>query len=109
MAEHNSPDRLRGMLGLAMRAGKVVIGTEMVCVSLGKRGKVKLVLVASDASAATKKKIVTKCEFYGVAVTESALDTSELGRLLGKTYGPAAVAITDEGFAREIAKCGAEN
>ena len=27
---------------------------------------------------------------------------SELGRLLGKTYAPAAVAVTDDGFAREI-------
>ena len=97
------------MLGLAMRAGKVVIGTEMVCNALPKRGRVKLVLVARDASDATKKKIRTKCEFYGVAEEESSLDTGELGRLLGKTYGPAAVAVIDEGFAREIAKCMALN
>ena len=97
------------MLGLAMRAGKVVIGTEIVCKSLGKTGRVKLVLVAADASPSTKKKLRTKCEFYGVAVTESPLDTGETGRLLGKTYGPAAVAIIDEGFAREIAKCTAQN
>lgn len=92
-----------------MRAGKVVIGTEMVCTSLGKRGKVKLVLVACDASPATKKKIITKCEFYGVPVTITVLDTSEMGRLLGKTYGPATVALTDEGFANEIAKCTRDN
>ena len=97
------------MLGLAMRAGKVVIGTEIVCKSLGKAGKVKLVLVAADASAPTKKKLRLKCEFYGVAVTDAPFNTGEMGRLLGKTYGPAAVAIIDEGFAREIAKCTAQN
>ena len=109
MTEHSNSDRLRGMLGLAMRAGKVVIGTETVCLSLGKRDKVKLVLIACDASDATKKKIVTKCNFYGVAVTEVELDTSEMGRLLGKTYGPATVAILDDGFAREILRCAAQN
>lgn len=92
------------MLGLAMRAGKVVIGTEMVCNSLAKAGRVRLVLVASDASESTKKKIRTKCEFYGVRKEELPLDTGEIGKLLGKTYGPAAVAVADEGFAREIAR-----
>ena len=100
---------MRGMLGLAMRAGKVVIGTEMVCTSLGKKGRVKLVLVACDASAATKKKVITKCEFYGVPVKEVELDTGELGRLLGKTYAPATVAVTDDGFAKEISVSLAQN
>lgn len=94
--------RIRGMLGLAMRAGRVVIGTEQVCVALKKKGRVCLVLVAMDASISTKKKITVKCEFYGVTSVEIPIDTAGLGALLGKTYTPAVVGITDEGFAREL-------
>ena len=97
--------RLRGMLGLAMRAGKVTVGTEMVCSLLQKRSRVKLVIYSNEASDATKRRIISKCEFYGTAVIEVRIDTGELGRLLGKTYGPACVAVTDENFAREILRC----
>jgi len=90
------------MLGLAMRAGRVVIGCEQVIVALRKKGRIALALVASDASSATKKKITAKCEFYGVDLIELQLDASALGDLLGKTYAPAVVGIADEGFAREI-------
>ena len=93
--------RVRGMLGLAMRAGRVIIGTEQVCVAL-KKGKIRLALVARDASQSTKKKIAVKCEFYGVTSVEIQLGAEELGALLGKTYTPAVVGITDEGFAREL-------
>ena len=93
-----------GMLGLAMRAGKVIAGTEMVCVALPKKGKVKLVILSDEASEGTRKKISTKCEFYGVSALTVRIDTAELGRLIGKTYGPACVGITDDGFANELAK-----
>ena len=89
------------MLGLAMRAGRVIIGTEQVCVHM-KKGKIKLALVTRDASPATKKKIVVKCEFYGVTSLEINLDSADLGPLLGKTYTPMVVGLTDEGFAKEI-------
>ena len=98
-------ERLVGMLGLAMRAGKVIVGTDMVCVALGKRGKVRLAVLSDGASEQTKKKVSVKCEFYGVPTVTVSIDTAELGRLLGKTYGPACVGITDENFALEIAKC----
>lgn len=101
--------RVRGMLGFAMRAGKVIIGTEQVCTALKKRGRVQLVLVCSGASEATKKKVTVKCEFYGVRTIEVNMDTAELGRLLGKVYAPACVALTDEGFASEIIKVSIAN
>ena len=92
------------MLGFAMRAGRVVIGTDLVCAAMAKRGKdkLKLALVSASASAATKKKITVKCEFYSIKALETDLPPEELGRLLGKTYAPVVVGITDEGFAREI-------
>ena len=96
------------MLGLAMRAGRVIVGTEQICQALSKKGRVKLVLVSSDASDNTKKKLISKCEFYGVASLVVRLDTEELGRLLGKTYTPAAAAVTDENFAKELTRLAGE-
>ncbi len=91
------------MLGFAMRAGRVLIGTELICSELRRKPcKVKLVLVAAGVSLGTKKKITTKCEFYGVPLRETAISQDELGSLLGKTFSPAACAVCDEGFAREI-------
>ena len=95
--------RVHGMLGLAMKAGKVVIGTEQVIAFLQK-GKVRLVLISGSASDGTKKKINFKCEFYKTQIKELETDTDELGRLLGKTYAPAVVGITDENFSNTIIK-----
>ena len=101
MSENNGMKRALGMLGLAMKAGKVVIGTEQVIAYMQKR-KLSLVLVSGNASEGTKKKIKFKCEFYKMPVLELTVDTDELGRLLGKTYAPAVVGITDENFSKVI-------
>lgn len=102
--ENKTNTRLCGMLGFAMRAGKVIIGTELVCSSMAKRGKdaPRLVLISSTASDGTRKKILTKSEFYHIEATTIEIDSDELGRLLGKLYAPAVVAITDDRFAEEI-------
>ena len=94
------------MLGFAMRAGKVIFGTESVCSAMAKRGKEKasLVLIACTASEGTKKKLLHKAEFYGVEAITIDIDSGELGRLLGKLYAPATVAIVDDRFAEEIKK-----
>ena len=94
-------DKLRGMLGLAMRAGRVTVGTEQVCLAMP-TGRVNLVVVSEGASAATKKKVLTKSDFYGITAITVDIDTEELGRLIGKTHTPACVAITDENFAKQI-------
>ncbi len=100
--------KLIGMLGLAMRAGKVIIGTEQVCISLSKK-KIPLVLVSAGASDGTKKKICCKCEFYAIPLIEIDIDTDELGRLLGKTYTPAVIGISDVNFAKVISDLAAPN
>ena len=92
------------MLGFAMRAGKVIIGTESVLAAVAKQGKAKpkIVLISSTASDGTRKKILTKCEFYHIQAAPISLSSDELGSLLGKLYAPAVVAITDDGFATQI-------
>ena len=98
----NGEQRLRGMLGFAMRAGKVVIGTDAVCTAMRTKNPPKIVVVASDVSENTLKKISTKCEFYNIKSVQLNIGADELGDLLGKTYSPAALAITDDGFAEQI-------
>ena len=95
--------RLLGMLGFAMRAGKLIIGTESVCRAMAK-GTVKLVLVSDAASEGTKKKLTVKCEFYGIPHEPLPMAAEKIGALLGKTYAPMAVAVTDSGFCEEIKK-----
>ena len=106
MAEKNT--RLCGMMGFAMRAGKIIIGTDTVCRAMAdKKSKLGLVILSEHASDGTKKKILTKCEFYRIKAIQINMSTDELGDLLGKTYSPAVIGITDEGFSREISKaCG---
>jgi ribosomal protein L7Ae-like RNA K-turn-binding protein len=91
------------MLGFAMRAGKLVLGCDLICRAMAKGG-VKLVLIARDASGATKKRMTTKSEFYGISAIEADIDAERLGKLLGKTYPATAVAVMDNGFAEEIKK-----
>ena len=97
-------ERLRGMLGFAMRAGKLAIGTETVCKAMASKSAPKLVVIASDVSNSTLKKIVTKCEFYGIKSVQINIGADELGDLIGKTFSPATVGIMDEGFASQILK-----
>ena len=92
------------MLGFAMRAGKLIIGTEQVLLAMAKTKKPKLVIVSFTASDATKKKILNKSEFYGIKAVQINISQEELGAILGKSYAPVCVAVTDDRFADEIEK-----
>ena len=91
------------MLGFAMRAGKIIVGTELVCKAMPS-GRVRLVLVSDGASDSTKKKLTVKSDFYGISSVVADIDTEELARIIGKESTVVAVAITDDGFAAEIIK-----
>lgn len=92
------------MLGFAMRAGKLLIGTELICKGMAKKnaGGIRLVLISDTASDGTKKKLITKSDFYSVRSIVINVTADTLGAILGKTYAPASVAVLDEGFAKEI-------
>ncbi len=92
------------MLGFAMRAGKLLIGTEPVCKAMAQSDgrKPKLICVCSDVSGGTHKKLFTKAAFYEIPAVSLPMEMEALGRLIGRTSPPACVAVTDEGFAEEI-------
>lgn len=101
--EINVKQRLSGMLGFATRAGKIIVGTDLVCRAMPS-GKVKLVVISDGASDSTKKKLTVKSEFYGIKSLIADIDTEELGRIVGKSSSTAAVAVTEEMFSGEILK-----
>ncbi len=95
----NSP--IYGLLGLALRAGKLTVGQDQ-SLRLLQRGRAHLILLAADASGNTKKVFQDKGKFYGVPVREIG-PMERLGKALGK--GPrAVVAVADEAFARNMLK-----
>lgn len=95
------PNRVFSLLGLAMKAGKVVSG-EFSTEKAIKTGKAFLVIVAEDASDNTKKAFSDSCSYYQVPFTIYGTK-DELGHGIGKQMR-ASLAVMDEGFGREIAK-----
>ncbi|PZJ57675.1 hypothetical protein C7P76_04355 [Staphylococcus aureus] len=94
-----SIDQILNFLGLAMRAGKVKTG-ESVIVNEIKKGNLKLVIVANDASDNTAKLITDKCKSYKVPFRKFG-NRNELGIELGKGER-VNVGITDPGFAKKL-------
>lgn len=97
----NRLDSFLHFLGICRRAGKTVIGCDLVCSAM-RQGHMALVLVSAEASPATKKRIGDKCRFYGKDLLEIPADTGLLGHSVGKTGAVAVVGVTDDGFARAI-------
>ncbi len=96
------------MIGFARRAGKTIIGTELVCRAMPK-GVIRLVAISATASEGTRARLTHKCEYYNIPSTIIDLSCEELGALLGKGTNVATVAICDTAFADEILKITAPN
>jgi ribosomal protein L7Ae-like RNA K-turn-binding protein len=87
------------MLGMAMRAGKLVTGEEGVVLAI-RQNKVNLVFLAEDASPNTTKKITDKSIYYKVPVM-TVESRYELGHAIGKAER-VVVGISDKGFANKM-------
>ena len=92
-------NKIFALMGLATKAGKVVSG-EFSTENGIKDGKVKLVVVAKDASDNTKKLFKDKGAFYRVPVFEYG-SKDELGHAIGKEMR-ASMGVTDAGFAKSL-------
>ena len=97
-------ERFFGMLGMARRAGKTVIGADQVCAALQGKRKPALVVVSSSASENTKHRMIAKCGYYGVPLVTVAVGGDELARRMGKTFVTAVLAVADPALATEIRK-----
>ena len=92
------------MLGLARKAGKIIIGSPLICESLAKRTKPSLVIIASDASEQSVKKLTLKSQFYNVEYICCEATKAELAHAVGKESELAALAVTENGFSSQLLK-----
>lgn len=93
-------NKLLSSIGLARKAGKVLLGADVVC-DAAKGGKVKLILVSEGASENTKRRIRECSETAKVKMTVVEAETEALGAAVGKRP-LACVGITDENFVKLI-------
>lgn len=94
-------NKVESLLGLCMKSGNLVSG-EFAAEGTVKDGSAWLVIVATDASANTKKLFHDKCSFYEVPCFEYGTKES-LGHAIGKEIR-ASIAVLDEGFSKSIIK-----
>lgn len=92
-------NELYRFIGLAYRARKVATGETSIMKDL-RAGKVKLLLLASDASEPTKKKWLDKSNAYDVTCIEAG-NREALAHAIGKE-DRVAIAILDQGFAKKM-------
>ena len=95
-------DNTLPLIGIAKKAGQLAIGEEPVGTA-ARAHKARLILIASDAAAATVRRAETFAQAGGIFTLPLAATKAELGGMLGRT-SCAMVAITDAGLAASIAK-----
>ena len=96
---NNNIEKIHSLLGLAMRAGKLVSGEDGTMLDL-KKGKLNLVIVADDASNNTKKLFKDKASFRKIPYVYFS-SKEGLGLSIGKD-SKAVIGIKDVGFATKI-------
>lgn len=94
-------NQVLSLLGLAQKAGKLASG-EFAVEKAVKSGKAKLLLVAADASEATRKNYHDMATYYHVPIVED-LAKEVIGASIGKGQR-AAIAVTDIGFCKSLLK-----
>lgn len=87
------------MLGLARRSGSLALGADAAADAV-RHGRAKLIVIASDCSGNTKKRLSDKCAYYKAEYIVLG-SCEEIGRATG-TVNCAAAAVTDINFAKSI-------
>lgn len=75
-------NKIYSMIGFAKKAGKILTGSE-VCEKALKSGKVKAIIISSDASKNTAKKFIDMCKYRSIPYRIFGMK-DELGKYTGK-------------------------
>ena len=94
-------NKVLGLIGLAMKAGKVCFGADSVEENILKK-KVKLLIISQESSERTKNKFINICEKYKIPVIIDG-DIYTLSKTIGKN-NKAIIGIKDINFAKSIQK-----
>lgn len=90
-----------GLIGLAMKAGKVCFGADSVEENIIKQ-KVRLLIISEESSERTKNKFIKLCEKNNIPVIIDG-DIESLSKAIGKN-NKAIIGIKDINFASSIQK-----
>jgi len=93
--------KILGLLGLASRARKIVYGADSTLIEI-KKNKVKLVIIAEDASERTKNKFAESAKNYDVPVILCGT-IDDLSKAIGK-QNKAIIGVKENNIATEIEK-----
>lgn len=99
--ENETVNKTLGAIGLAAKARKLITGTEL-CVDYMRAGKGKLLIVASDISDNTRKKLIKTASFHQIPYAVPGVDKGSLAHAVGKKSDAAAVLLNDSGFVKII-------
>lgn len=94
-------DKLLGLLGIARKGGKLMIGFEM-CSEAIEKSRAKLIIVASDTAKRTEKELRFKAGERPVEIIRISADKFNLSRAIGTSAG--VIAVCDEGFAKRASE-----
>lgn len=94
-------NNILGLIGLAMKAGKVCFGADSVEENVVKN-KIKLLILATDSSERTKNKFLKLSEKSNIPVIIDG-NIEELSKTIGKS-NKAIIGIKDANFADAIQK-----
>lgn len=94
-------EKLSGLIGMARRAGRLILGTDAVKESLAS-GKAQLVLLAADLSAKSEKELRFAAGNTPLAAT--GITKEEMGRITGRQTPVGVAATEDKGFAAAMIK-----
>ncbi len=95
-------NKIKGMIGLAKKAGKIISGAEQ-CEKQIRTKKSELIIIANDISPTGKKAITDICSHYFVDYI-ICLSKSELGNIVGAAGERTVLSVSDKGFADAILK-----
>ena len=107
MQANDREEKALRYLGLAAKAGRVIVGVPLICTALQKQASGKtplLVLSAADASENTKKRICDRTAYYGLRHIALEATAAGLAMTVGKRDGAvAAVGVSEPWLAAAIA------
>lgn len=92
-------NKILSLLGIILRSGNLVSGDDTTLCDL-KKGKIKLIIIANDASENTKKAFKDKSEYRNVPYIIE-FTKEELGKSIGKS-SRAVIGIKNDQFATKI-------
>ena len=93
--------KILGLIGLSARARKISYGADSVEIQLKKK-KVKLIIVAEDASDRTKNKFIKLSNEYNVPIIILS-EIDEISKTIGKS-NKAIIGIEEENISKEMQK-----